>query len=297
MSDQTRSQIDPPAGPPGWEGAAERLYTIRSADGSAIAWVCPEIGGNAVGYCVRVGERWVQVFDVGTPDELRDTPSRYGLPVLFPFPGNMRNGRYQWAGREHLVPPTYPSGSDPDGSTVIHGFAHIRPWRFVEQDDDRMVLAFRTPDALDAARADSYPFTVRLTHEIRLGPDGLTSVLVAENQGATTERGLTGCTLTPKSLLSWGHCNHAYHGPLRGANFGYVDVPASPWPRSGAATGNATTSAQVEHQAGDREVEEQAGSVHQRADERRRDDRRVDPQAVEHQREHRADHRGPDHDE
>jgi aldose 1-epimerase len=185
MSDQTRSQIDPPAGPPGWEGAAERLHTIRSADGSAIAWVCPEIGGNAVGYCVRVGNRWVQVFDVGTPAELRDTPSRYGLPVLFPFPGAMRNGRYQWGGRDYVVPPTYPSGSDPDGSTVvIHGFAHIRPWRFVEQDADRIVQEFRTPDALDAARADSYPFTIRLTHEIRLGPDGLTSVLVAENQGA-----------------------------------------------------------------------------------------------------------------
>ena len=67
---------------------------------------------------------------------------------------------------------------------MIHGFAHIRPWRFVEQDEDRIVLEFRTPDALDPARAASYPFTVSLRHEITLGSDGLTSVLTAENQGS-----------------------------------------------------------------------------------------------------------------
>ena len=185
MASEHTRQSAPPASPPGWESAAERLYTVVSNDGSAVAWVCPEIGGNTIAYAVRAGARWVQVFDVAPPAELRETPSRYGLPILFPFPGGMRNGRYQWAGREHVVPPTYPGGSDPDGAKiVIHGFAHIRPWRFVEQSPDRIVLEFRTPDALDADRAASYPFAVRLTHEISLGSDGLTSVLTAENQGA-----------------------------------------------------------------------------------------------------------------
>jgi aldose 1-epimerase len=187
MNDQLHTKIDPPARPPGWEDAAERLYSIRLPDGGAVAWVCPEIGGNTIAYAARLGDRWVQIFDVAPPATLRETPSRYGLPVLFPFPGNMRNGRYQWGGQEHVVPPTYPTGSDPDGANiVIHGFAHIRPWRFVEQDADRVVCEFRTPDALDPARAASYPFTVRLTHEIQLGPDGLTSVLTAENQGDET---------------------------------------------------------------------------------------------------------------
>jgi len=177
--------MNAPHTPPGWEHAAERLYTIRSQDGGSIAWICPEIGGNAVGYAVQVGGRWVQVLDVPpSPAELRAVPSRYGLPILFPFPGGMRGGTYQWAGREHVVPPTYPDGSDPQGSTiVIHGFAHIRPWRFVEQTDDGIVLEFRTPDALDPARAASYPFTVSLRHRITLGADRLTSELTAENQG------------------------------------------------------------------------------------------------------------------
>lgn len=178
-------QTPPPSRPPGWEDAAERLYTITSPAGDAVAWVCPEIGGGTVGYAVRVGERWVQVLDVPpSPAEFRAVPSRYGLPILFPFPGAMRNGRYRWAGREYVVPPTYPDGSDPQGATiVIHGFAHIRPWQFFEQDGDRIVLEFRTPGALDSDRAASYPFIVSLKHQITLGPDGLASVLTAENQG------------------------------------------------------------------------------------------------------------------
>ena len=186
MPDDTRSQSAPPARPPGWKGAAERLHTIETPAGDAIAWLCPEIGGGTVGYAVRIGARWVQILDVPpSPAVFRATPSRYGLPILFPFPGGMRNGRYQWAGQEYVVPPTYPEGTDPDGANiVIHGFAHIRPWRFVEQDADRIVLEFRTPDALDDARAASYPFMVSLRHEIALGEDGLTSTLIAENQGS-----------------------------------------------------------------------------------------------------------------
>jgi aldose 1-epimerase len=187
MSDQTPNSTPAPTIPTGWESAAERLYTIASRDGRSVAWICPEIGGNVIAYAVLHGSTWVQIFDIGEPAALRDTPSRYGLPVLFPFPGGMQNGRYAWAGQEYVVPPTYPTGSDPDGANiVIHGFAHIRPWRFVEQDADRIVLEFRTPDALDPDRAASYPFTVSLRHQITLGSDGLTSVLTAENQGSET---------------------------------------------------------------------------------------------------------------
>jgi aldose 1-epimerase len=184
MTDTSSMPSPPPAVPPGWEDAREPLHQITAADGRSVAWYCPEIGGTVVAYAVYAGDRWVQVLDIGGPAALRGTPSRYGLPILFPFPGGMRGGKYQWGGREHVVPPTFPDGSDPDGATiVIHGFAHIRPWRLVELGADRLVAEFRIPESLDAARAASYPFTVRLTHEVSLGPDGLTSVLVAENLG------------------------------------------------------------------------------------------------------------------
>jgi aldose 1-epimerase len=176
---------DGPGVPPGWEHAAEPLYRIEGADGASVAYACPEIGGNVISYAVRAGGAWRQVFDIGSPAALRQTPSRYGLPVLFPFPGGMRGGQYQWLGKTYTVPPTYPTGSDPDGATiVIHGFAHIRPWRLVEQRGDGIVMEFLTPDALDPARAESYPFTVRVRHEVTIGPAGLVSTMTATNEGS-----------------------------------------------------------------------------------------------------------------
>lgn len=183
MTDQTTHTAIPGV-PASWEGASERLYRIEGADGASVAYACPEIGGNVISYAVKAGNEWRQVFDIGSPAALRETPSRYGLPILFPFPGGMRGGTYQWAGQTYTVPPTYPTGSDPDGATiVIHGFAHIRPWRFVSQGDDTIVMELLTPDALDPARAASYPFRVRVRHEVTIGPDGLTSTMTATNEG------------------------------------------------------------------------------------------------------------------
>src|SRR4051794_25598932 len=92
-----------PAVPPGWEAIADAalLHRIEAPSGGAVAWVCPEIGGNTVAYAVEVGGEWLQVLGIATPDVLREDSSKYGLPVLFPFPGRMRTGRYRWGGQEY----------------------------------------------------------------------------------------------------------------------------------------------------------------------------------------------------
>ena len=181
MAEEHASQNAAPALPPGWEDAADRLFRIASADGNAVAWICPEIGGNTVAYAVRAGGRWAQLLDIAPPATLTETPSRFGLPILFPFPGHMRHRRYQWNGREIEVPPTFP-GTD----AVTHGFAHVRPWRLVRQAPARVTCELRTPGDLDAAQAASYPFAVRLTVDVTFGAeatDELVVTLIAVNEG------------------------------------------------------------------------------------------------------------------
>ena len=167
MSDQNASTHELPALPVGWENDADKLYRIAAPDGRAVAWVCPEIGGNTVAYAVKVGERWVQLLDIAPPATLAEVPSRFGLPVLFPFPGHMRNRRYQWNGQTIEVPPTFP-GID----AVTHGFAHVRPWRLTRSAPAGVTVELRTPDDLDEAQAASYPFTVRTSLDIDLGEHG-----------------------------------------------------------------------------------------------------------------------------
>src|SRR4051794_32338641 len=88
-ADTTPDRAAAPTVPPGWEGASERLYRIEAPNRRSVAWICPEIGGNTVAYAVQAGDEWRQVLHVVPPAQLREAPSRYGLPILFPFPGHM----------------------------------------------------------------------------------------------------------------------------------------------------------------------------------------------------------------
>lgn len=179
MSDHTDSQSDLPELPASWENDADKLFRIVSADGKAVAWLCPEIGGNTVAYAIKVGERWVQILDVATPAQLAEAPSRFGLPILFPFPGHMRNRCYQWNGQTIEVPPTFP-GID----AVTHGFAHVRPWRLTRNAPAGATCELFTPDDLDEAQAASYPFKVRITNDVDMGEHGELLVRqIAVNEG------------------------------------------------------------------------------------------------------------------
>jgi aldose 1-epimerase len=60
-----------------------------------------------------------------------ERPTRGGIPILFPFPNRIRNGRFAWAGKDYQLPL-----NDPGGKNAIHGFACRRPWRVVDQGAD-----------------------------------------------------------------------------------------------------------------------------------------------------------------
>ncbi|MDP8923526.1 MAG: hypothetical protein M3O34_11695, partial [Chloroflexota bacterium] len=104
-------------------------------------------------------------------------PSRFGVPILFPFPGHMRRGRYTWQGQSHLVPM-----ANPDAPSFTHGFAHQRPWRVKKTGADTARGDFFTGSDLDPAQREGYPFDVSLVLDVRIEPRALVIALTAENQ-------------------------------------------------------------------------------------------------------------------
>lgn len=172
-------QIDTPAGPPGWEGRGAQLIRIVDPLGGAVAWLAPDCGANCVGYAVRrPGGGWVQVFHVAGPRALRERPDRSGCPVLAPFPGLLPRARYRWAGATYALPPNTPGGAG-----TLHGFAHTRPWRFVERDPTAATVELATATDLDADARAGYPFDLRLRLTARLADAALTLDLAATNEG------------------------------------------------------------------------------------------------------------------
>ncbi len=115
---------------PGVTGLDATIYVLDDgAGGKAEVW--PALGFNCF--------RWQAVKD-GRPLELLYSdpglfadgrPTRSGIPILFPFPNRIRDGRFIWAGKEYRLPLN-------DGPKVnaIHGFACRRPWRVVGQGAD-----------------------------------------------------------------------------------------------------------------------------------------------------------------
>jgi aldose 1-epimerase len=136
-------------------------------------------------------------------------PSGSGIPLLFPFPGRIGGAAYTFGGREYQLEPGDAFGN------AIHGFVFNRPWRVLEQADNRIVGEFQA-SVVDASILERWPadFRVRVSYEVR-GRE-LSSDIHYENVG--------------DGPLPCGFATHAYFRlPLaEGSNAGdtIVSVPA-----------------------------------------------------------------------
>ena len=93
-------------------------------------------------------------------------PSAGGIPILCPYPGRLASTTLEFQGRSFSLPPGDQFGRP------IHGLAHTRPWRILEQTGDSVRAEFRLSlDAPDAV--DSWPADFTLTATWTLFPDRL----------------------------------------------------------------------------------------------------------------------------
>jgi aldose 1-epimerase len=115
---------------PGVTGKDPTLVVLKDgAGGDARVW--PALGFNCFAWrvvCDRV-ERDVLYSDPALFGDGR--PTRSGIPILFPFPNRIRDGRFAWNGKEYRLP-----RNDPAGANAIHGFACRTPWRVVDRGAD-----------------------------------------------------------------------------------------------------------------------------------------------------------------
>ena len=113
-----------------------------------------------------------------------DKPGRNGIPILFPFPNRIRDGRYSFEGKDYSL------FIEADKEHAIHGFAIAAPWDVVDQGTTpdgaylvgRFQISRNAPD-----RLDSWPTDGVLTVRYDLGGRRLGMTITVENP---TERNL-----------------------------------------------------------------------------------------------------------
>lgn len=152
--------------------AGETLYVLRESKQGAFARLWPDFGYNCLDAQLPAPDGRLVALILG-PDALdlvRQQPSWWGVPLLFPWPGRIPRGEYEFAGHRYTLPHLDQHGN------AVHGFVKDRPW---EVDDAVATADFaslrcsfsssRHPDTLE-----SYPFPYRLTVTYRLDDAGLT---------------------------------------------------------------------------------------------------------------------------
>jgi len=165
MSFAVHSQTHPEV-----RGLDPTVYILEDGHGGR-AEVWPALGFNCYRWQVQHQGQTLELLYRAPELFNNGRPTRSGIPVLFPFPNRIREGRFTWEGRDYQLPQ-----DDPAKKNAIHGFACRHPWRVAATgaDDNSAWITgvFRcsqdAPDSLALWPADH---EIRLT--LRLGAGSL----------------------------------------------------------------------------------------------------------------------------
>ena len=111
------------------EETNDSVQVIHLSDPSSgvSARISPTLGWNLFELHLLVDDKPVPVLMGPTSFEaLKAAPSRFGNPVLFPFPNRIQKGQFQWQGQTYNTPIN-------NGGNAIHGYALRSVWRVKEK--------------------------------------------------------------------------------------------------------------------------------------------------------------------
>lgn len=169
------------------------IVTLNNSQGSS-ARISVEHGFNCFELLARVDDRTVDVISTLPGfEETGERPSGSGIPLLFPFPNRIREGRYSWEGKGYELPRDT-VGYDGTGN-AIHGFVIDRPWRVTTQSENSVTGEFQlSQDAPD--RRELWPADFVLTVKYTLAGANLRADITIQNPDDVP--------------LPWGFGTHPY---------------------------------------------------------------------------------------
>ncbi len=142
-----------------------QIYRIQQ-NGKAFAEILPELGNNCYLFKVADNGKWIHLID-SPPDlaTLKQRPTAYGNPILFPFPNRIRNGRWRFEGK------TYQFDKAPESPTTIHGLLLNLPYHVdkytADENSATLICSLNSQDFPDVIRQYPFPFKIEVTYTLR----------------------------------------------------------------------------------------------------------------------------------
>jgi aldose 1-epimerase len=143
--------------------AGEHFITLQDRTDLNQAILVPGLGFACIAFQVttRQGD-WHVLAEPPDDALLKQQATRYGIPILFPWPNRIKDGHFTFGGQEYQLP------RPPGQQHASHGYARLWPWT-VEQvgaDDDRAFC--RASVSLGQHDGDAWPFPTHLIVEYSL---------------------------------------------------------------------------------------------------------------------------------
>ncbi len=158
------------------------LIVYELTAGSASAEIWPSHGFNCLHWRVAAASGPADLLYVAPDWETNPIPTRSGIPVLFPFPNRIRQGRFHFAGRDYQL-----HLNDSSGKNAIHGFAPRHPWRVVETGvgEDSVFIRGEFQASIDAPDCRMlWPADYKLSLTYRLSATTLRAEVIVQNVDA-----------------------------------------------------------------------------------------------------------------
>lgn len=151
---------------------------IQDIASRASAQIRPDIGFNCFSFKARVNDQTVEaLWSEPSFAEGEGKPSRSGMPVMFPFAGRIKDGKYTFEGKDYVI-----NHSGENGPNAIHGFVFTRRWRVIDYAANRVVGEFQ--GSIDAPETLSeWPSDYRIQIAYTVSGATLTTDITISNPG------------------------------------------------------------------------------------------------------------------
>lgn len=144
------------------------VYVLKDSATQATAKIIPSLGNNCYSFgLIGVDGQWIDLIDP-PPDleTLKNRPTAYGNPILFPFPNRIRGGVFTFEGK------TYQFDKPSDSPTAIHGLLLTAPYQVerAEADDKSGAMLIARLDSREfpeVMRQYPFPFEIKITYTLR----------------------------------------------------------------------------------------------------------------------------------
>ena len=105
-------------------GRSGTVYTLLQSGGAAAAEIWPSHGFNCLRWRLNTGNGLQDLLYCAADWDKNPVPTRSGVPILFPFPNRIRDGKFTFGWKDYAMP-----ANDPAHKNAIHGFAPRHAWR------------------------------------------------------------------------------------------------------------------------------------------------------------------------